>query len=92
MFNFLSTFFKPKTIVKTEIICETEGISEDDQNSNLVAGHMMDDFDGVVAASLYNDTFEATTTFLVYFDNGTTKSVTVPTNSSKYNYYCKFLD
>ena len=84
-------FFTRKKIVKVEIIGYTEGISEDDALMNYAAGHMMGGFDGMVHASLLNDSEAPTTTFQITYDNGTTKIVTVKDGTSNYYYYMNLV-
>ena len=89
--GFFSNLFKTKKIVSVEIIGYTEGISEDDALSNYAAGHMMGGFDGMVHASLLNESEAPTTTFLIHYDNGTSETKTVKDGSSQYNYYIRFV-
>ena len=67
--------FKLKKILKVEIIAQSEGIDENDQLTNLAAGHMMGGFDGMVHASLLNESEGPTTTFLITYDNGTSETI-----------------
>lgn len=83
--------FKQKKIVKVEIISQTEGLSGNDQLTNYAVGHMMDGFDGVVAADIYNDYNASKTLFLVYYDNGTTETICVKDDSQEFNYYIQFI-
>lgn len=83
--------FKLKKILKVEIIAQSEGISESDQLTNLAAGHMMGGFNGMVHASLLNESEGPTTTFLIIYDNGTTEIKTVLDNSLDYRKYMKFI-
>ena len=83
--------FKTKKIVKVEIVGRSKGISEDDQLTNLAAGHMMGGFDGMVHASLLNESEGPTTTFLITYDNGTTEIKTVLDSSLDYKKYIKFI-
>lgn len=84
-------FFKTKKIVSVEIIAQSEGISESDQLTNLAAGHMMGGFDGMVHASLLNESEGPKTTFIITYDNGTTEIKTVLDNSLEFRKYVKFL-
>lgn len=84
-------FFKTNKIVNVEIIAQSEGISEDDQLTNLAAGHMMGGFDGMVHASLLNESEGPTTTFLITYDNETTEIKTVLDSSLEYRKYVKFI-
>ena len=83
--------FRIKKIIKVDIIAQTEGISESDQLTNLAAGHMMGGFDGMVHASLLNESEGPTTTFLITYDNGTTEIKTVLDSSLEYRKYIKFI-
>lgn len=83
--------FKFKKIVKVEIVEQSEGISEDDQLTNLAVGHMMGGFDGMVHASLLNESEGPTTTFLITYDNGTTEIKTVLDNNLEYRKYIKYI-
>lgn len=44
-----------KKIIRTEIINTMPGISEEDKLNNLVVGHMMGGFHGVMHARLLNE-------------------------------------
>ena len=83
--------FKFKKIVKVEIIGQSEGISENDQLTNLAAGHMMGGFDGMVHASLLNESEGPTTTFLITYNNGTSEIKTVLDSSFEYRKYINFI-
>ena len=83
--------FKFKKIVKVEIVGQSEGISEDDQLTNLAAGHMIGGFEGMVHASILNDSEAPTTTFQITYDNGTTKIVTIKDGISNYYYYMNLV-
>lgn len=83
--------FKFKKIVKVEIVGQSEGISEDDQLTNLAAGHMIGGFEGMVHASILNDSEAPTTTFQIIYDNGTTKIVTIKDGTSNYYYYMNLV-
>lgn len=83
--------FKFKKIVKVEIVGQSEGISEDDQLTNLAAGHMIGGFEGMVHASILNDSEAPTTTFQITYDNGTTKIVTIKDGTSNYYYYMNLV-
>ena len=76
--------FTRKKIVRVEIIGYTEGISEDDQLSNYAAGHMMGGFNGMVHASLLNDSEGPSTTFRIIYDNNTIEVKTVLNGSLEY--------
>ena len=76
--------FTRKQIIKVEIIGYSEGISEDDQLSNYAAGHMMGGFNGMVHASLLNDSEGPTTTFRIVYDNNTVEIKTVLNSSLEY--------
>ncbi len=80
-----------KKIIKVEIIGQTEGISEDDTLMNYAAGHMMGGFDGMVHADLLNESEGPTTTFKIFYDNGTTEVKTVLNSSFQYRNYLKYL-
>ena len=67
------------------------GISDDDQLTNLAAGHMMGGFDGMVYVSLLNESEGPTTTFLITYYNGTTEIKTVLDSSLEYRKYIKFI-
>lgn len=83
--------FKKKKIIEVEIIGHTDGISEDDELMNYAAGHMMGGFEGMVQASILNDSEPPTTTFEIIYEDGTSKIKTVIDGSSDYNYYIQFL-
>lgn len=83
--------FKTKKIVKVEIVGQSEGISESDQLTNLAAGHMMGGFDGMVHASLLNESEGPATTFLITYDNGTNEIKTVLDSSLEYRKFIKFI-
>ena len=83
--------FKFKKIVKVGIVGQSEGISEDDQLTNLAAGHMIGGFEGMVHASILNDSEAPTTTFQITYDNGTTKIVTIKDGTSNYYYYMNLV-
>ena len=73
-----------KKIIKVEVIGQTEGISEDEQLSNYAAGHMMCGFNGMVHASLLNDSEGPTTTFRIFYDNNTVEIKSVLNSSLEY--------
>lgn len=86
----LDKLFKPKQLIKAEVVNENQELSDDDKLLNYAAGHLMGGFDGMVQADILNET--KLTTFKLYYDNGSTKFVTVENNSAKYNYYINFTN
>ena len=78
--------FKKKTLVKVIYLGE-QNISKDDKNFNLVVGHMMDRFDGVVAADVYNSTLKDRSVFKLFYSDGSTKIVKVCVGSKQEEYY-----
>ena len=78
--------FKRKKIVSVEIYEEIDGLDEDDKFVNLAVGDMMDGFDGMVMADLYNSDNSAKTIFLVVYDDGTSELIETENGSS--HYYC----
>ena len=60
--------------------------NEDDKFVNLAVGDMMDGFDGMVMADLYNSDNSAKTIFLVVYDDGTSELIETENGSS--HYYC----
>lgn len=80
-----------KKIVSVTLINQTNGISEDDKLENLAAGHILDGFMGMVAASILNDDQEGTSTFLIKYSNGDTKITTTKNGSPEYKKYINFL-
>lgn len=83
--------FKTKKIVRVEIVSIEEGISESDQLMNYAVGHMMGGFDGMVHASLLNESEGAKTTFKIVYDDGSVKYRKVNNGSSEYNKYIQYL-
>lgn len=83
--------FTRKKIVKVEIFEYTEGISESDALMNYAVGHMMGGFDGMVHASILNESEGPTTTFLITYNNGTTEIKTVLDSSLEYRNLIKFI-
>ena len=84
-------FSLSKTILKTEIVAESDGLDEDDKLTNLAVGEMMDGFDGMVFADIYNQEHSATTTFRVTYTDGTSELIETENGSSQYRKFMKYL-
>ena len=52
---------------------------------------MIGGFEGMVHASILNDSEAPTTTFQITYDNGTTKIVTIKDGTSNYYYYMNLV-
>ena len=85
-------FFKKKKMVRVELIGYNDGISEGDALTNLATGHMMGGFDGMVHAQMLNDSQGPTATFEVFYDNNTSKIITVDIDSIEYRFYMNYID
>lgn len=83
--------FKRKKIIKVEIIESSEGISEDDAMMNYAVGHMMGGFNGMVHASILNESEGPTTTFLIFYNDGSSEIKTVLNSSLEYKNYIKYI-
>ncbi len=81
-----------KKIIRTEIIDTMPGISEEDKLNNLVVGHMMNGFNGVMHANLLNESEGEKTTFLVIYSDNTSSTITVNNNSLAYKKYITYLN
>lgn len=85
-------FFKKKRkIVDAIIISYNEGISDGDALTNLASGHMMSGFDGMVHASLLNESQGPTVTFQLCYDDGSIKNVTVDYGGIEYRFYINYV-
>ena len=89
---FLKRLFSKKVISSVKIIDHKDGLDEDDKMNNLAIGDMVDGFDGMVIAELYNEDNSAETTFEVNYTDGTTEYIVTQDGDSDYNYYIKFVE
>ena len=90
--GFFSNLFKKKNVVKVEIIDHEDGLDEEDKLDNLVIGDMEEGFEGMICADIYNEYNSANTTFLIYYDDNSTKMITVNDDSRDFNYYMNFVE
>ena len=53
---------------------------------------MMEGFDGMVMAEIYNDEYSAETTFEVTYTDGSSEYIVTQDGDSDYNYYISFVE
>ena len=80
-----------KKIIKVEIISFNDEITEDEALLNYAVGHMMGGFEGMVQASILNDSYQPNTTFLITYNDGTCETKTVVNNSFEFDSLIKYL-
>lgn len=90
--GFWKRLFSKKIISSVRIVDHTDGLNEEEKLDNLVVGDMMDGFDGMVMAEIYNDEYSAETTFEVTYTDGTSEYIVTQDGDSDYNYYINFVE
>ena len=77
-----------KTILKTQIIQEN-GLSDDEELTNLAIGDMMGGFEGGFHANMYNET-KRTTVFLILYQDGSMGMKEVENGTLLYRKYIRY--
>lgn len=90
--GFFKRLFSKKIISKVSIVNHIDGLNEDDKLDNIVVGDMMEGFDGMVMAEIYNDEHSSKTTFEVTYTDGTSEYIVTEDGDSDYNFYIKYVE
>lgn len=89
--GFLKRLLTKNSIVKVEIFDHEDGLDEDEKLDNLIIGDTLGDFDGMMAATIYNDYNSAETTFKITYKDDSIEYVTTKDGDSNYNFYMQYI-
>ena len=90
--GFLKNLFKRKCIIKTEIVDAEDGLDAEEQMCNELLAYEEFGFEGFIDATIYNDCNSPKTTFLLYYDDGSTELATVNDDSKEFFRYISLLE